>query len=402
MARPVVWGSELSPFALKLRALLAAAEVPYDWLPANGSRWRNYRVLARIERAKRTRTALRYPATSELDEYPLVPYLLDGATVYYDSSALARWLDERHAPAAGPLVPAEPLLGFLARLIDEAFDEVGLYVVHHRRWVTSAATNDAGARLARELRRVLPPLAGRRFARAFAERQVRRLPYLFSVAPAGYSAPVRPALVPPARAGFPPTHALLDHIWAEWVDALEQALAARPYLLGERFTLADASVYGQLGMNLEDPEAAAALAARAPRLDGWIRAIAADAHAGARGPLELHDALRSLLQSIGRTFVPLMVQNERAYLAAHAAGERLFNERAFDAGRALYDGTLLGQPFRAVVKTFQVQVWREVRAAFARLDAADRSRVSDLTGVAQHAFAEPADASAAGGCQEGG
>ena len=43
------------------------------------------------------------------------------------------------------------------------------------RWVLSAATNDAGRRLAREFRRVLPPGMGARFARRFAARQVRRV-----------------------------------------------------------------------------------------------------------------------------------------------------------------------------------------------------------------------------------
>jgi len=387
--RPALWASELSPFALKLRALLAYAHVPYDWLPANGSRWRNLRVLARIERAKWTRTVVRYPQRSALDEYPLVPYLVTDARVYYDSSALARWLDEHHAPPAGPLIPSDPLLGFVIRLIDEAFDEIGLYVVHHRRWVTSAATNDAGRRLAHEFRRVMPPFAERRVARSFAARQVRRLPYLFSVAPAGYSAPVAPVLVPPARDGFPPTHALLDEIWTSWVDALDHALAARPYLFGDRFTLADASVYGQLGMNLTDPTAADALAARTPRVDAWIRAIAADAHAESAGPLQLSDSLRPLLAAIGRTLVPLMRQNEQAFLRAEAAGERLFNERAFDRGRALYDGTLLGHPFRAVVKTFQVQAWRELRAAADALDPSALARVSELLQVDADAFAAP-------------
>jgi glutathione S-transferase len=387
--RPILWGSELSPFALKLRALLAWAHVPYEWLPANGGRWRNYRMLARIERAKRRHTVVRHPATTPLDEYPLVPYLVAGDRVHYDSSSIACWLDAHHPAPGGPLVPAEPVLGFVVRLIDEAFDEIGLYLVHHRRWVTSAATNDAGARLAREVRLVLPPFTGVRFGRAFAERQVRRLPYLFSVAPEGHTAPVRPALVPPTRPGFPPTHALLDRIWEWYVDTLAVPLATRPFLFGDRFTLADASVYGQFGMNLADPTAAEELRARAPRLDTWLQTLTADAHAGSAGPLGLHDDLTPLMRTIGATFVPLMIQNERAYLAARATGERLFNERAFDRGRALYDGTLLGRPFRAVVKTFQVQVWRELQAAFAGLDAAGRTRVMALLDVEPTAFDAP-------------
>ena len=216
---------------------------------------------------------------------------------------------------------------------------------------------------------------------------MRRVPYLFSVAPPGYTAPVRPALVPPARSGFPPTHAVLDELWAMWVDALGGALATRPFLFGDGFTLADASVYGQLGMNLADPSAAEGLRARAPRLDAWLRAIAADRHASAMGAASLQSDLTPLLRAIGRTFVPLMLQNERAYLAAAAAGETVFSEPAFDRGRALYDGTLLGHPFRAVVKTFQVQVWRELCTAFAALAPAERAHVGALLDVAPDDFA---------------
>lgn len=384
--RPILWGSELSPYALKVRALLAAAGVHYEWLPADGGFLRDYLVLARIERAKRARTVLRYPKTTALDEYPLVPYLLIDERVLYDSSAIARYLDDRRAPGTPPFVPREPLLGFVVRLVDEAFDELGLSLVHHQRWVTAAATNDAGERLAREWGAMLPPLASPRFGRSFAERQVRRLPYLLSTAPPGYTAPVRDALVPPSLPGFPPTHALLDETWQAYVDAVSGVLAGRPFLFGSRFTVADASAYGQLGMNLADPTPCDMLRARAPRLHAWLDETSRDAHVGQAGVVSLHDDVVPLLRLIGRTFVPLMVQNERAYRTALAAGETVFNERAFNRGSSLYDGELLGHPFRAVVKTFQVQVWRELRAAYAALDATDRGRVNDLLGAAPHDF----------------
>lgn len=373
-----VWGSELSPFTLKLRALLAYAGVPYRMLPEQGSRLENYAAMGRIELAKRRRTAVRYPALSNLDEYPLVPFVLTGSSgVLYDSSALARWLDDLHPPAPGPLVPYDPALAFTAQLIDEAFDEFGLYLVHHARWVVSAATNDAGERLAREFARVLPPGAGGAFARRFAARQVRRLPYLFSVAPPGFAIDgVPPACTPPAVPDFPPTHRLLAHAWEAYLDGVEAVVREQPYLLGERFTLADASASGHLGMNLKDPTAAEIMQRRAPATMRWLGVIRDGQHVGRGGSVALSARLRGLLDAIARTFVPLMIQNEAAYDAARAAGETLFNEPAFDRRRALYDGTLLGCPFRAVVKTFQVRVWRELRRAWALLD--ERARLSLL------------------------
>jgi glutathione S-transferase len=374
-----IWGSELSPYSLKLRALCDAAGLAYRWLPAEGGRWEVTRAALRLEWAKRRRRVRRYPAMTALDEYPLVPYLFTEAGIFYDSSSLARWLDDGHRPAAGPLVPEDPALAFVAQVLDEAFDEFGLYLVHHQRWVVSARRNDAGERVAAEFALLLPPGLGPRFAERFARRQVRRLPYLFSVAAPGLTLDgVTRERTPPARAGFPPTHALLEESWAEYVGAVEEVLAAQPYLLGGRFTLADASAYGCLGMNLKDPETAERLRARAPSTDRWLRAIRDGDAPRASGALVLSPLLRRLLAIVARTFVPLMRRNDAAYEAARGRGETLFNEPAFDRGRALYDGELLGHPFRAVVKTFQVQVWRDLRATWDGLSPAARARVAEL------------------------
>jgi glutathione S-transferase len=380
-AQYYIWGSELSPFSLKLRALFHYAQLPYVWLPANGGRLQNYRVLWRINQATRRRTALRYPQLSDLDEYPLVPFVVnDQREVYYDSSALAHWIDDHHRPRGGPLFPEDPAVGFVAQLIDEAFDEFGLYLVHHNRWVVSATTNDAGARLAREFARVLPPGAGGRFARRFAQRQVRRLPYLFSVAPPGFAMPgLRPQLKPPSREGFPETHTLLAEAWDAYLGAMETVLAQQPYLFGGRFTVADASAYGELGMNLKDPTAAEQMRERAPLTYRWLCAIRDGHHIESTDDSpQLSDALQPLLDVIGRTFVRLMRQNEVAYEAARERGETVFNESAFDQGRALYDGELLGRPFRSVAKSFQVRVWREIKDAWRGLPAAARERVLPL------------------------
>ena len=142
---------------------------------------------------------------------------------------------------------------FIASLIDEAFDEYGLYMVHHQRWVSSAEDTTMGEVTAGELSRLLFPPFSWRLRRTVPRRQTRRCPYLFSVAPKGYSADVEPLRVPPAREGFPPTHTLLNQSWHQYLAAMESLLSVQPYLLGHRFTVADASAYGQLSMNLIEP-----------------------------------------------------------------------------------------------------------------------------------------------------
>jgi glutathione S-transferase len=382
----VLWGSELSPFALKVEALLRFAGVSFRWLPATGTFFEARRFDRRRRRLVAGRLPLAWPRMTELDEFPLVPFLFGpGGENLYDSSAIAIWLDT-HGPrrndGAGALVPtADPALRLAVRLVDEAFDEFGLYLVHHNRWVVSARDNDAGARLAHEMRPLLGPLAPL-LGRFFPARQVRRLPYLFSVAPpdaAGFDGlPAR--LRPPARRGFPPTHALLEQAFTEVLAAIEPVLSTRPFLFGERFTLADASVYGQLGMNRTDPSARAWIARAAPATQAWLNRLARGDFRGHRSGAApaLGAALAPLLAWICRTFVPLMQQNRDAWERHRTAGETRFNEKGFDKGRALYDGEMLGRPFRSVVKTFQVRVWNDLRREWNALDPSARSRLEAL------------------------
>jgi glutathione S-transferase len=385
----VLWGSALSPFALKVEALLRFARVPFRWLPAGGPWQTAQRYGRRRRRLVAGRLPLTWPRKTALDEFPQVPFVFgpDGENLY-DSSAIGTWLatpgvapDER---TASLLPDAEPALGFGVRLVDEALDEVGLYLVHHNRWVLSARDNDAGVRLAREMRPVVGPLAPL-VARFFPARQVRRLPYLFSVAPPAAAEwndlPSR--LRPPARRGFPPTHALLDQAFGALLAAIEPVLAGRPYLFGERFTLGDASLYGELGMNLADPSAWALIRRQAPATARWVERLAAGDFGAHRpgGTVTLDATLAPLFEWIADVFVPLMQQNHAAWTNHRQRGETLFNEKAFDAGRALYDGVLLGHPFRCVAKTFQVRVWQDLRRAWDALATDDRARLAALMPV---------------------
>lgn len=204
------------------------------------------------------------------------------------------------------------------------------------------------------------------------------VPYLFSVAPQGYRATVESQRIPPSRPGFPPTHELLEQSWSRYLAAVENLLSEQAYLLGEQFTVADASTYGQLSMNLIDPTTAAKLRQQAPVTYRWLLDIRHGKHRGSTGELVLSSALGPLLDIISQTFVPLMLQNERAYQRALEAGENLFNEAAFDQDRALYDGELLGYPFRAVAKTFQVRVWRDLCSHWGQLNETGKATLRTI------------------------
>ena len=371
-----LWGVIASPYLLKMQALADYSCLPWRRLPDQGSWAESTATLLRLTRAKRRGSVRRYPnLPSSLDEYPSVPfYSLDKREFFYDSSALAQHLDTLDC-STNVLLPDAAELRFICRLIDEAFDEFGLYMVHHNRWAVSASSNCMGSMTAGEFHSLLPGFFRRRMASQLAQRQVRRCPYLFSVAPADFDCGMPAELTPPARDGFPPTHDLLNGAWRRYLSAMEQLLEQQPYLLGDRFTLADASAYGQLGMNLVDGIAAEKLQELAPRTYHWLCDIRDAKHQASRGELYLSPALVPLLQIINETFIPLMQQNEAAYKESVANEQTLFNEAAFDRHQALYDGQLMGHAYRAVVKTFQVAVWRELRADWDNVPAEEKYRL---------------------------
>lgn len=381
-------GSILSPFAVKLRLLCTHTGLLVKWLPEEGTTWLNLRVQARRLALVTRLQRLTHPPLSELDELPLVPFLFGPhGESYYDSSAIGRFLHENPpARAAVPLLPAAPLPRFLCSLIDEAFDELGLYLLHHQRWVRGARSTRAPEIAGREFAALVPTPLRAAAQRRFAARQVRRLPYLFSVAPVGLRIEGAPAhRQPPSRPGFPPTHALLDDLFVRWLGALEHALSASPFLLGEALTLADAAAYGMIASHLAvDPETAAWIERQAPSVARWARALPegaarpAGAASAATSAGAVPESVRPLLQAIGESFLPLMLQNEAAYERLRTSGQRRFNEPAFNEGQALYDGALAGHPYRSVAKSFQVKVTRSLRRELRALDAASRKAAQDL------------------------
>ncbi len=376
----IIWGVELSPFTLKLQAGFAFKQLAYRRLPAQGSRFENTRLMLSLELAKRNREITRYPNfESEYDEYPAVPFVTETKRSFeYDSSAILQRLDDEHQGQA--LLPKSEPEHFIAHFIDEAFDEFGLYLVHHMRWVGSAKTNVMGKLLASEYKTALPPGAPWLLSKAFPKRQVRRLPYLFSVAPKKYKAGVSRSLTPKPYLDFPETHTLLHQSWKAILEALEEVLLRQNFLLGEKFTLADASVYGQLGMNLADPEASDRMREIAPHTHQWLCDIRDNKHCVVEHSDNTEDAhisskLDNLLNVLMGTFGALMMQNERAYEHARSQGETLFNEAAFNQNKAIYAGKLQGYPFKSVVKTFQVRVWRELKEHWRSLSDKDKALI---------------------------
>lgn len=374
----ILYGSVLSPFSLKTRFVCERAGLTFRTLPDEGRRAENLAIQARRYALVHGWTKLTHPQLTELDELPLVPFLFgpDGERLY-DSTAIAQWLD-RHGDDHA-LYPTDPAVRTLCLVLEEMFDELGLYALHHQRWVTSATDNRATQIAASEFRSLVPSVLRARVGERFAARQVRRLPYLFSVAPAGLHIDrIATHRQPPALRGFPPTHALLENLFDRLLAGLERALVARPFLFGDAPCVADFAAGGVIASHLlVDGTTTRAISARAPHAERWARALL-DGPSPRSGDHSLDPALAGLFELASSALVPLLAQNERAWRRAGGGTARAHNERAFDAGRSLYDGDLLGHPFRSVIKTFQVRVLRDLRRELQVLGSSDLERVLNV------------------------
>lgn len=376
-----LWGSELSPFYLKVQACLRFQKNSINYQPQQGGYFKALKHQLKVELIQKRFKKITWPIMNSKDELPLVPYMFnETGQSFYDSSAFAHWLDQSPNAKHLPLSQFnDKSLEFVIALIDEYADEFGLYMVHHMRWKYSALDNTAGQRLANEFKVILGPLKWF-IEKSFPKRQVRRLPYLFSVAPIGFKIKNLPkSLQPPIHADFPATHELLENAYKNLLAALESKLATSSYLLGNSFTLADASIYGQLGMNLADPSAAQFIQNQAPKTYKWLQAIQQGKFTYAKKiDLKIDNSIKALLAEIKRTFIPLMQQNAQAYDQYKQKGQLLFNEKAFDKHAALYEGELDGIPFKSVAKSFQVSSWRVLLKRWESLNEAEQARIENI------------------------
>jgi glutathione S-transferase len=107
-----LFGYKVSPYAAKVRAILRWKGLPFE---------------------ERTVDPLDRREMKRLSGQVLVPVIQDGETVVADSSAIARYLDEKYP--ARPILPKDPALRARALLLEEWADEGLPQVIQPVRWL---------------------------------------------------------------------------------------------------------------------------------------------------------------------------------------------------------------------------------------------------------------------------
>ncbi len=276
MARSVekpfrIFGSEMSPYSVKVRSYFRYKGLPHQWLVRNSSNQDEFRKYAKL---------------------PLIPLVVtpDDEGVQ-DSTPI---IERVEAAFPSPSIhPTDPIAAFIGALLEEFGDEWGNKWMFHYRWARDVDQISSAGRIARQS---APRTEEKQHAEATAQIRARMVDRVWFV---GSSATTAPQI----EASFEAA-----------IDLLDAHLAKRPYLFGARPAFADFGVWGQLYCAWTDPTAGGLIEGRAPALLAWIhRMLWPRADGEFEAFSSLSPTLVPLLEtSVARLFLPWSAANAAA------------------------------------------------------------------------------------------
>lgn len=324
MSRYDIYGALGSPYSMKVRAALRAKRLPHTWTGMTAED--RGRVMPNVK--AQVIPVIRKP---------------DGTWTNDSTPFLLSLEGEGRA-----LVPADPALRFVCLLIEDMADEWFMKAMFHYRW---AYAEDAEW-CANWLMYDSLPNAGRagveKMAATIRERQISRM-----------------ALV----GCTPATAPIIEASWKRTCRMLEDmATGPTRFLFGDRISLADLALYGQLKVMSVDPTPMAWLRSDVPYLYRWLDL--ADDASGLEGEWLAPDAalstgpVKALLAQAGDTYLPFLKANADA----------------LQAGQETFELTLEGRAYTQGVFKYQAKCLETLRSDWKDLGESDRASIRALIG----------------------
>lgn len=317
-----IFGSELSPYSVKVRSYFRYKNIPHEWILRNPSNMEEFQKYAKL---------------------PLVPLVItpDGQGIQ-DSTPIIEAMESLHPQPS--IHPMEPAAAFASALAEEYGDEWVNKPMFHYRWYYEADQISTAERIAA----TAFGATGEALAKASAQVRERMVNRLHVV---GSSEATRPII-----------EASLDGL----LRLLESHLNGRGYLFGGRPAFADFGLYAQLYEMSTDPTVGAIMRGRAPRTLAWCERMLAP---GNDGPFEAWAGLQATLmpilkQQVAALFLPWSVANARALMA----------------GEESFTADLDGQAFSQSTVKYHARSLQVLRQRYQDLGADDRQAVD--TGLA--------------------
>ncbi len=268
-----IFGSELSPYSVKVRSYFRYKNLPHEWLPRSPANQTEFQKYAKL---------------------PLVPLVVTPPNSkgesegIQDSTPIIERFEKAHPDPS--VVPDDPALAFVSALLEEYGDEWGNKWMFHYRWACQPDCWATAERIALQMAGAQGPLAVAQTRAAIAERMTGRLGFV------GSSEKTRP---------------IIEASFKRALGLLEPHLAARPYLLGGRPALADFGLWGQFYEAATDPTPGAIMRASAPNVMAWVQRMVAPK---GEGPFDDWTALSATLmpmlsEEVGARFLPWSAAN---------------------------------------------------------------------------------------------
>jgi glutathione S-transferase len=310
-----VYGLDLSYFTGKLQAYLRYCDLPFDYIDLDIG------TMGKVAKA------------TGMAQMPAVQ-LADGRWLT-DTTATIGWMETQRDQAE--VIPHDPVQRFFSLLVEDYADEWLWRPALHYRWSYRTDSRLMGRRIASEMMRDLPLPLGLRTA-LITKRQQDKY--------------VRGDGITEANRAHVESIYLCNLVW------LEAILKDRPFLLGERPTLADFGFMGPMFRHFSlDPTPARIMRDQAPGVYEWVARVW-NAKAS-------HLADQPLLDGVPQDWSPILSDIGASYLpslAANAAAARL--------GQSHFDLALEGVAYHLPVNLNRVHCLKSLQNAYEALDPA--------------------------------
>lgn len=304
-----IFGSEMSPYSVKVRAYFRYKNIPHQWIARRPENEEEYKKFARL---------------------PIVPTVAtpEGEGMQ-DSTPIIEALEAKFPEPS--IHPGGPELRFLSQLIEEFGDEWGNKLMFHYRWAADIDQRASAQTLARLNRPNATNAEIASLADMIRQRMTGR----------GHFVGSSPATAP-----------LIEAYYFELIDLLEPHFAMRSYLFGARPALADFGLALQLYEMSVDPTSGSILRARGERILDWCFRMIAPRN---DGPFETWETLKPtlapLLAYAGRYFLPWSEANAKALEGAKESFSVDLAGKTYTQGPQKYHAKSLAalkQKYRAV------------------------------------------------------
>lgn len=271
-----IFGSEMSPYSVKVRSYFRYKQIPHEWIARNSSNEEDYKKYARL---------------------PIVPAVAtpEGEGIQ-DSTPIMEAMDAKFPT---PSIHPDGELMFLSMLLEEFGDEWGNKLMFHYRWWDEIDQRASAQTLAR----LFQPYGSKEDIANIAKMVLARMSGRGHFV--GSSAE---------------TASLIEGYFFELVDILQTHLSSRKYLFGARPAFGDFGLAAQLYECSVDPTCGSILRARGSKVLDWCFRMNEPREDGPFGSWQqLSPTMKPLLDYIGRYFLPWTVANAKALQAGEAS-----------------------------------------------------------------------------------